>query len=137
MLNNVEIKTILNDSIDAMSNALEIHECKYSYKKPYEDKTYNLYAVSGDLSAYGMSNEATVLTIKREQMANVELYIEIQRIWDETLAMLSIGISKVHKKHAETFDILYQLWRKSNALMSDIFDNKYCYRTEWALLKTS
>lgn len=137
MLNNVEIKTILNDAIDAMTNAIEIHECKYSYKKSYEDKTYNLYAVSGDLSAYGMSDKATVLTIKRDQMARVELYIEMQEIWDETLAMLSIAISKVHKKHYETFNKLYQLWSKSNALMADIFDNKYCYRTEWALLKTS
>jgi len=70
-------------------------------------------------------------------MQKVLLYIEMQRIWDETLSMLSVGISKVHKKHNETFEILYQLWRKSNALMADIFDNKYCYRTEWALLKTS
>lgn len=137
MLSNVEIKIILNGSIDEMTNAFESYECEYSYKKPYEDKTYYLYAVSGDLSAYGMSDKATVLTIKREQMQKVLLYIEMQRIWDETLSMLSVGISKVHKKHNETFEILYQLWRKSNALMADIFDNKYCYRTEWALLKTS
>ena len=137
MLNNLEIKNILNSSIDEMTNALESYECAHSYKKSYEDKTYNLYAVGGDLSAYGMSDKATVLTIKREQMSKVELYIEIQSIWDETLTMLSIGISKVHKKHYETFNKLYQLYSKSNALMADIFDNKYCYRTEWALLKTS
>ena len=137
MLNNTEIKTILNYSIDKMRNALESYECKYSYKKPYEDQTYNLYAVGGDLSAYGISNEATVLTIKREQMSKVELYIETQKIWDETLAMLFIGISKVHKKHYETFKIFHDLWIKSKELMTDIFNNKYCYRTEWALLKTS
>jgi len=129
MLNNVEIKTTLNTAIVEMEHAFNFSHCGL-----YHSKTYKLFAVSGDLSAYGMSNRATVLTIKREQMANVELYIETQRIWHETLAMLSIGISKVHKKHAEKFDKLYQLWRKSNALMADIFDNKYCYRSKWALL---
>jgi hypothetical protein len=134
MLYKQEIKTILDNSIDEMTNALESHECKYNYKKPYENKFYNLYAVSGDLSAYGMSDKATVLTINREHMANVELYIEMQKIWSETLSILSDDISKAHNKYPGTFDILYQLWRKSNALMADIFDNKYCYRTEWAFL---
>jgi hypothetical protein len=129
MLNNTEIKTTLNTAIVEMEYAFNFSHCGL-----YHSKTYKLFAVSGDLSAYGMSNEATVLTIKRDQMARVELYIETQRIWRETLAMLSIGISKVHKKHSETFEILYQLWRKSNALMADIFDNKYCYRSTWALL---
>jgi len=129
MLSNVEIKTTLNTAITEMERAFNVYR-----RGLYHSKTYKLFAVSGDLSANGMSNRATVLTIKREQMANVELYIETQRIWHETLAMLSIGISKVHKKHAETFDKLYQLWRKSNALMADIFDNKYCYRSKWALL---
>ena len=131
MLNNVEIKTTLNTAIDEMESAFNV--CRRGL---YHSKTYQLFAVSGDLSAYGMSNKATVLTIKREQMANVELYIEIQRIWDETLAMLSIGISKVHKKHSKTFKIFYDLYTKSNELMTDIFDNKYCYRTKWALLST-
>lgn len=132
MLNNVEIKTTLNTAIDEITEVLENYSCKY--RKPYANKTYDLFAVDGDLSASGMSNQSTVLTIKGEQMFKVEAYIEVQRIWHETLLMLSFGISKVHKKHAETFDKLYQLWRKSNALMADIFDNKYCYRSTWAFL---
>ncbi len=129
MLSNVEIKTTLNTAIDEMERAFHVYRCGL-----YHKQTYDLFAVDGDLSASGMSNQSTVLTIKREQMFKVEAYIETQRIWHETLAMLSIGMSKVHKKHAETFEILYQLWRKSNALMSDIFDNKYCYRSTWAFL---
>jgi len=129
MLNNTEIKTTLNTAIDEMERAFNVYR-----RGLYHKQTYDLYAVDGDLSASGMSNEATVLTIKREQMANVELYIETQRIWHETLTMLCIGLEKVHNKHAETFDKLYQLWRKSNALMADIFDNKYCYRSTWAFL---
>jgi len=132
MLNNVEIKTILNGAIDEMERAFHVYQ-----RGLYFSKTYQIFAVRGDLSAYGMSNEAKILTINRDQMPNVQAYIETQRIWHETLTILCIGLEKVHKKHAETFEILYQLWRKSNALMADIFDNKYCYRTEWALLKTS
>jgi len=129
MLNNTEIKTTLNTAINEMERAFNVYRCGL-----YHSKTYQLFAVDGHLSASGMSNQSTVLTIKREQMPNVVTYIETQRIWHETLTMLSIGMSKVHKKHAETFEILYQLWRKSNALMADIFDNKYCYRSTWALL---
>jgi len=132
MLNNVEIKTTLDSAIDEITEVLENYSCVY--KKPYANKTYDLFAVDGDLSASGMSNESTVLTIKREQMFKVEAYIETQRICHETLTMLCIGLEKVHKKHAETFETLYQLWRKSNALMADIFDNKYCYRSTWAFL---
>lgn len=132
MLNNKEIKTTLNTAIDEITEVLENYSCVY--KKPYANKTYDLYAVGGDLSASGMSNQSTVLTIKREQMFKVEAYVEVQRIWHETLTMLCIGLEKVHKKHNKTFDVLYQLWRESNALMADIFDNKYCYRSTWAFL---
>lgn len=132
MLNNTEIKTTLNGAIDEITEVLENYSCKY--RKPYVNKTYDLFAVDGDLSASGMSNKSTVLTIKREQMFKVEAYIEVQRIWHETLSMLRVGASKVHKEHDETFEILFELWRKSNALMSDIFDNKYCYRSTWAFL---
>jgi len=132
MLNNVEIKTILNGAIDEMERAFHVYQ-----RGLYFSKTYQIFAVRGDLSAYGMSNEAKILTINRDQMPNVQAYIETQRIWNETLVMLSINISKVHEKHTKTFKIFYDLWIKSNELMKDIFENKYCYRTEWALLKTS
>lgn len=133
MLYKQEIKTILNNSIDEMTNALENNErrCQLRQELP-EDKLYNLCAVSGDLSAYGISGKATVIPIKREQMQSVMTYIEIQKIYGETLSILSDDIYKAHNKYPAIVDTFEELWRKSNALMADIFNNKYCYRTEWA-----
>ena len=114
--------------------AIETRNNFYSYTQD----TYRLAAVGGDVSAKGMSNNAVIKHINRDDFEQVDAYLNFEYRYDEFTKeyLKQLYEKNISDKESEIAKEIAQLEINLLKNLSHIFLNKYEVRSTWAWLET-
>lgn len=115
------------------------HMDQPSYHR-HDQESYRLVAVSGDLSAQGMGNRATIIEVPKTQFETVDRLVTLEQAFNQSAIfdkMMTLGYEKGHGSLAVLWDRYDQIKKEITEAVQDtgLFKHKYYFRTTWAWIE--